>query len=49
MNVRRPYGVSHSFSIKNIFCDKMDLRLLYFPVTVMKDSVFRQVHCEFGV
>lgn len=48
MNVRRSYGVSLSFSIKNIFCDKMDLRLLYFHVTVMKDSVFRQVHCEFG-
>ena len=32
MNVRHPMGVSHSFSIKNIFYDKMDLRLFYFHV-----------------
>ena len=32
MNVRHPMGVSHSFSIKNIFYDKMDLRLFYFNV-----------------
>ena len=32
MNVRHPMGVLHSFSIKNIFCDKMDLRLFYFDV-----------------
>ena len=33
MNVRHPLGV-HSFSIKNIFYDKMDLRLLYFDVAI---------------
>ena len=27
-------GVLHSFSIKNIFYDKMDLRLFYFRVTI---------------
>ena len=27
-------GVLHSFSIKNIFHNKMDLRLLYFQVTI---------------
>ena len=33
MNVRHPMGVLHSFSIKNIFYDKIDLRLFYFDVT----------------
>ena len=32
MNVRDP-GVLPSFSIKNIFYDKMDLRLFYFHMT----------------
>ena len=32
MNVRHPMGVLHSFSIKNIFYDKMDLWLFYFHV-----------------
>ena len=32
MNVRRPKGALHSFSIKNIFDNKMDLRLFYFDV-----------------
>ena len=27
-------SVLHSFSIKNIFYDKMDLRLFYFRVTI---------------
>ena len=30
MNVRHPMAVIYSFSIKNIFYDKMDLRLFYF-------------------
>ena len=34
MNVRHPMCVLHSFSIKNIFYDKMDLRLFYFNVTI---------------
>ena len=29
---RHPTGVLPSFSIKNTFCDKMDLRLFYFDV-----------------
>ena len=32
MNLRHPYGVLHSFSIKNIFYDKMDFRFFYFDV-----------------
>ena len=41
--------VSHiDFLSRIFFCDKMDLRLLYFHMTVMKDSIFRQIHCEFG-
>ena len=32
MNVRYPSRVSHSFSIKNIFYDKMALRLIYFDM-----------------
>ena len=39
MNVRHPMGVLHSFSIKNIFYDKMDLRLFYFHVTTYKKSL----------
>ena len=34
MNVRHPMEVLHSFSIKNIFHGKMDLRLFYFCVTI---------------
>ena len=34
MNVRHPMGVLHSFSIKDIFYDKMDLRLFYFNVKI---------------
>ena len=34
MNVRYPMGVLHSFSIKNIFYDKMDFRLFYFRMTI---------------
>ena len=34
MNVRHSQGFLHSFSIRNIFCDKMDLRLFYSPVTI---------------
>ena len=33
MNVRHPIGVLRSFPIKNIFYDKMDLRLFYFCMT----------------
>ena len=31
---KRPMGVLHLFSIKNIFHDKMDFRLFYFHVTI---------------
>ena len=34
MNVRHPMGVLHSFSIKNIYYDEMDLRLFYFHLTI---------------
>ena len=34
MSVRHPQGVLHSFSIKNIFYDKMDLRLFYVDVAM---------------
>ena len=33
MNKRHPKGVLHSFSIKNIFYGKVDLRLFYFRIT----------------
>ena len=33
MNVEHLMGVLNSFSIKNIFYDKMNLRLFYFCVT----------------
>ena len=32
MNVRHTMGALQSFSIKNIFYDKMDSRLFYFDV-----------------
>ena len=35
MNVRH-FEWLHSFSIKNIFDDKMDLRLCYFHVTICR-------------
>ena len=31
---RHPMGALHSFSIKNIFYDKMDLRLSYFDIAI---------------
>ena len=34
MDVRHPMGVLHSCSIKNIFQDKMDVRLFYSHVTI---------------
>ena len=43
MNVRYPMGVFISFSIKNIFYDKMDLRLFYFHVTI---SIFSYTYSE---
>ena len=36
MENEHPLGVLHLFSIKNIFHDKMDLRLFYFHVTTCK-------------
>ena len=33
MNVRHPMGALQSFSIKNIFYDKINLKRLYFHVT----------------
>ena len=46
MNVRHPMGVLHSFSIKNIFDDKMDLRLFYFDVAIYHTNltVFRSYY-----
>ena len=41
MNVRHPTRVLHSFSIKNIFHDKMDLRFFYFDVAKYT-SLFRK-------
>ena len=35
MNVINPMGVLQSFSLKNIFYDKMDLRIFYFHVTML--------------
>ena len=47
MNVRHPMDVLHSFSIKSIFYDKMDLILFCFevaiygkPKKVVKNTVF---------
>ena len=38
MNVKHPLGVLHSFSIKNFFFDKMDLRIFYFHVMNGKEK-----------
>ena len=38
INVRHPEDALYSFSIKNIFYDKMDLRLFYFHATTCKES-----------
>ena len=43
MNIRRPQGVLHAFSIKKFFYDKMDLRLFYFDVVyMMEENLFVQ-------
>ena len=39
MNIRHPMGALHSFTIKNIFYYKMDLRLFYFNVTSYNQSL----------
>ena len=39
MNVRHPQGALHSFSIKNNFNDKMDLKLFYFDVARLDDRL----------
>ena len=44
MNVRHPIGVLHSFSIKNIFHDKMDLRVFYFRVTIYMNLISATIH-----
>ena len=41
MKARHPMGVLHSFSIKNTFYDKIDLRLFYFRVTI--DPLFQNI------
>ena len=38
MNVRHPTGVLHSFSIKKIFYDKMDLKTFICKVSVAQYS-----------
>ena len=43
MNVRHPMGVLHSFSIKNIFYDKMDLMLFYFDVVIWRTTFQKAV------
>ena len=39
MSIRHPMGVLHSFSIKNIFYDTMNLRLFYFDVTTFQSMM----------
>ena len=51
MYVRHLMGVLHSFSIKNIFYDKMDFRLFYFHVTIwclgcLEDMYYQQNETE---
>ena len=45
MNARHTMGVLHSFSIKNIFYDKIDLRLFQFRKTIcMSETYARTMH-----
>ena len=46
MNLRHPTGVLHSFSLKNIFYDKMDWKHFYFYVTIYFQNigVLWQIH-----
>ena len=44
MSLHSLLGVLHSFSIKNIFYDKMELRLFYFHVTIYTCHLFFQWH-----
>ena len=43
MNVRHPKGALHSFSIKNIFYDKIDFRPFYFHVKIYGLTGQRQI------
>ena len=55
MNIRHPMGLVHSFSIKNIFYDKIDSKLFYFhvmnrirtqllPIFYLQDERYTFVH-----
>ena len=46
MNIRHPMGVLHSFSIKNIFYDKMDLRLFRFDMAISLKGNHVSIHTE---
>ena len=46
MNVRHPEGVLHSFSIKNISYDKMDLRLFLFSCGNMITILYKLHNVE---
>ena len=57
MNVRHQ-GVLHPFSIKNIFYDKMDLKVFYFDVAIpitpenirkYQGYFYRKVICFWGL
>ena len=45
MNVRHTSGVLHPFSIKNIFYDKMDVRLFYFVVAIYETETVTSGLC----
>ena len=47
MNARHPYSVLHSFSIKNILYDKMDVKLFYFHVAIYSCIVELHFHHKF--
>ena len=50
MNVRHTMGVLHSFSIKNIFYDKIELRLFHFRKTIcMSETYARTMHFYAGI
>ena len=37
-------GALHSFSIKNVFYDKIDSRIFYFHVAIYRPVVFHVIH-----
>ena len=46
MSARHAMGALSSFSVKNIFYDKMEFRLFYFHVRIYRKQKLRSPSCD---